>query len=225
VPEAADDDEPPFDVEALIHLLDRHHVEFLVVGGVAGRLHGASRVTKDADCLPDPDQSNMDRLADAMREVHARLSVEGLSDEEARALPIPLDGRWLADQELSTWRTDIGKIDVLMNMPARDGTRLTYADLAARAIEMRVADTTIHVAALGDIIASKEWCNRDKDHQALPELRALHNSAAAPETRPATIDTLVQTAYPTGPTRPSGPGTVQPTAHHDIGPPDHHLGR
>lgn len=91
----------------------------------------------------------MERLAAAMREVNARIRAEGLSDEEAKALPIPLDGRWLSNQEISTRRTDIGKIDVLMNIPVRDGTRLTYNDLAGRAAEMRVGDITIHVDALG----------------------------------------------------------------------------
>jgi hypothetical protein len=35
----------------------------------------------------------------------------------------------------------------------------------------------IRVAALEDIIASKEWANRPKDQAALPELRALAAAA------------------------------------------------
>jgi hypothetical protein len=31
----------------------------------------------------------------------------------------------------------------------------------------------VRVAALDDIIASKEWANRPKDHEALTELRRL----------------------------------------------------
>ena len=58
-----------------------------------------------------------------MKELGARLRVEGLSDVEAAALTVPLDGAWLADREISTWRTDAGDFDVPCNMPARDGTR------------------------------------------------------------------------------------------------------
>jgi len=31
------------------------------------------------------------------------------------------------------------------------------------------------VAGLDDVIASKEWANRPKDHEALPELRQLRD--------------------------------------------------
>lgn len=33
------------------------------------------------------------------------------------------------------------------------------------------------VVGLDELIASKEWANRPKDHEALPELRALHGDA------------------------------------------------
>jgi hypothetical protein len=38
----------------------------------------------------------------------------------------------------------------------------------------------VRVAGLGDIIASKEWANRPKDREALPELHELRDRAARP---------------------------------------------
>jgi len=35
---------------------------------------------------------------------------------------------------------------------------------------------TVHVAALEDIIAAKEYANRPKDREALPELRAIRDA-------------------------------------------------
>lgn len=39
----------------------------------------------------------------------------------------------------------------------------------------------ISLAALEDIIASKEWADRPKDHEALPELYAIRDAQAAAE--------------------------------------------
>ncbi|MGI8686733.1 MAG: hypothetical protein ACR2MO_16865, partial [Acidimicrobiales bacterium] len=48
-----------------------------------------------------------------------------------------------------------------------------YDELIGRAEIQEVHGIAVHVAALGDVIASKEWADRPKDRQALPELRQL----------------------------------------------------
>ncbi len=107
----------------ILGTLDRHGVEYLLVGGVSAQARGAQRVTKDLDLIPRGVNENLNRLAAAMRELHARLSVEGLSDAEAQTLPVRLDAEMLRGLEFSTWRTDAGDLDVLRNIPARDGVR------------------------------------------------------------------------------------------------------
>jgi hypothetical protein len=81
-------DDAPLDVAVLVGSLERHGVEYLVVGGVAAQSYGAAKPTKDFDCLVRREQANLDRLAAAMVELGARLRVGGLTDEEARALPV-----------------------------------------------------------------------------------------------------------------------------------------
>lgn len=46
----------------------------------------------------------------------------------------------------------------------------------------------MHVAALEDVIASKEWAGRPKDIEALPELRSLRSGYSAKEAEPPDID-------------------------------------
>ena len=113
-----------------------------------------------------------------MRELDARLAVEGMTDEEARQLPVHLDGAFLAAMEISTWTTEAGHVDVLSTLPSAEGTPRGYEQLVARANRLATDRVVIRVAALEDIIASKEWANRPKDRQALPELRALRDAAA-----------------------------------------------
>ena len=163
MPSTPDDPEQPtLDLPALLGTLNRYGVEYLVVGGVAANGYGARRLTRDADCVLRGERANLDRLAAAMRELGARLRVEGLSDEEAKALPVQVDGQMLARNEITTWRTDVGDLDVLMNMPARDGRRLRYEDLADRANVIQGEHFAIRAASLADIIASKEWADRPK---------------------------------------------------------------
>ena len=161
------------DDERLTETLARHRVDYLLVGGMGAGAYGALRETSDFDCLAERSIENLDRLAAAMKELGARLRVEGLSDKESATLTVPLDGAWLRNQEITTWRTDAGDFDVLCNMPARDGTRKRYEDFIDRAEHVEMYTSVVTVAALDDIIASKQWANRPKDIDALPELLAL----------------------------------------------------
>jgi len=185
-----------FSPERLVEVFDRHGVEYLIVGGVAARAYGASRETKDFDCLVRRARANLERLAAAMRELHARLRVEGLSDAEAALLPVQIDAVTLNAIEISTWRTDAGDLDVLVDIPGRDGERRLYDDLAANSRALDYAGIAVRVAGLSDIIASKEWANRPKDQEALPELYDLRDRAersaedpAAPAADSRTSDT------------------------------------
>ncbi len=140
---------------------------------VAAIAHGATRPTSDLDCVARRSGTNLDRLAAALRELNARLRVAGLSDEEAAALPTQLDRDTLGRMEISTWRTDAGDLDVLVDIPDRSGRRMRFDELISRAAVQDVHGRTVRIAALDDVIASKEWADRPKDRDALPELRAL----------------------------------------------------
>ena len=58
----------------------------------------------------------------------------------------------------------------LTSPTAMDGG-MHYDELMSRAEVQDVHGVAVHVAALDDIIASKEWADRPKDREALPELR------------------------------------------------------
>ena len=155
-------------------MFDRHEVDYLIVGGVAGNLHGASRLTGDLDALARSTRDNLDRLADALRDLNAFLRVGGLTDDEARLLPVVIDGTMLFQAQISTWRTDAGDLDIMHSLPDRTGRHVGYDELASRAREIRTdRGVVVSVAALGDVIASKQWADRPKDREALPELLAL----------------------------------------------------
>lgn len=115
---------------------------------------------------------------------NARLRVAGLSDEAAKGLPTQLHAASFERMQLSTWRTDAGDIGILADMPNRAGELLGDADLAPRAVSVSLASGTILPAALDDVIASKEFADRPKDHDALPELRQLRRAQLAEHPHP-----------------------------------------
>jgi hypothetical protein len=163
-------DEPPeLRAAELLAALARHGVSFLVVGGVGCQLHGAERLTRDLDVCPEWGEDNFVRLAAALDELDARLRLPpDMGDFE-----IPPDARLLRRTATTHWRTRAGDVDVMLSIPDKRGRRMEFPELASRSIELKLADAEILVAALEDIIASKEHADREKDREALPELRRL----------------------------------------------------
>jgi len=103
-----------------------------------------------------------------------------MTDEESRALKVPIDGPTIQAFGNSTWMTDAGGLDILFEIPDREGNRQRYEDLAPRSVTAVSAGLTVRLAALEDIIASKEHADRPKDHEALPELHQLHERQGGP---------------------------------------------
>jgi hypothetical protein len=177
----------PLDLGRLIAALDRFGVDYLLCGGSAAAAYGAVRPTEDADFVVRRERANLDRLAGAMRELHARLRVARLSDDEARLLPVQLDAGTLLDLSITTWMTDAGPFDVLAGLEDSDGRLVPYEELVERGSVLRGDGFGIHAAALEDIIRAKERADRPKDREALPELYAIrdaHSGPASTETHP-----------------------------------------
>ncbi len=161
---------PPLQAAALLQLLDRHGVRYVVVGGLAATVHGATRVTFDIDLVPEWTDDNLGRLACALREVGAELQ----APESVAPIAFPIDERSLRQFEVSTWRTRLGDLDVIIGTPtATRGALARYETLKVKAVEREAFGVTILVAGLDDIIESKQALSRESDLVALPELHRL----------------------------------------------------
>jgi hypothetical protein len=170
---------PALDLGRLIGALDRHGVKYLLCGGAAATAYGAQRPSEDADFVVGRERANLDRLGEAMRDLNARLRVAGMTDGEAKLLPVQIDGATLADLSITTWMTDAGPFDVLAGLEAPNGHLATYEELVQRASVLHGDGFVIHAASLDDIIRAKERADRPKDQEALPELRAIRDTRDA----------------------------------------------
>jgi len=123
------------------------------------------------DVCPAWDRENLDRLAQALRELGARLSGD---DAPPEGLAVPIDGVMLSRMEIGTWRTIAGDLDVLLGIPRESRWDLArYEYLRENAVAIEIGETTVLAASLEDITRSKEIANRTPDQEALPELREL----------------------------------------------------
>ncbi|HYN31709.1 MAG TPA: hypothetical protein VES40_03725 [Ilumatobacteraceae bacterium] len=144
----------------------------MLVGGFGSQLHGAHRQTFDIDLVPSTAASNEQRLADALKELDARLRVAGMTDDEARQLSVVIDAATIRAFGSTTWMTDAGPLDVLTELPVAGGRR-TFADLEQRTTDVEFSGVIVRIASLDGIIDSKSHADRPKDRDALPELRKL----------------------------------------------------
>ena len=151
-------------------MLDAAKVAYVVVGGLAGTVHGAQRVTFDIDIVPDWTAANLRRLASALRSMGARLRVAGSPEP----VDFPLDEVSLRGFEVSTWRTRLGDLDVVMGTPTSTSGKLRdFKELKANSVKRSAFGVTILIAGLDDIIESKAALGREPDLVALPELHRL----------------------------------------------------
>ncbi|MEE8601322.1 nucleotidyl transferase AbiEii/AbiGii toxin family protein [Euzebya tangerina] len=161
------------DTERLIRTLQDHGVRFVLVGGMAAVAHGSALPTEDVDIAPARDEANMDRLAAALRELGARIRT---GDPDGVAFPINT-GFLVSQPHMLNLTTDAGDLDLTITPSGfPDG----YATLIDDAVELDLGGgTQVMVASLADVITSKEAAGRDKDHRALPYLRALQEEIAS----------------------------------------------
>ncbi|MEM9204437.1 MAG: hypothetical protein AAGC53_22580 [Actinomycetota bacterium] len=160
----------PLDPACVFANLAEHEVDYVLIGGLAAVLHGSTAMTNDADIVPDPAPANLGRLATALRSLDARLRVP----ETPNGLPFEPHPALLGSMRVLNLTTRCGDLD----LAAEPAGIESYALLEQNAIVFRVTGQRVRVAALADIIRSKEAAGRPKDHATLPILRALEQEIA-----------------------------------------------
>lgn len=147
----------------MLEALEAQRARFVIIGGTAAVIGGATHLTFDLDITPDRSTENLDRVAAALRGLGARVHELPAEAEEI----FRLDGRTLAQG--STWKfiTEHGELDVVLDP---DGTK-GYDDLRRNAVTTEVYGLTLLVASLEDVIRSKEAADRPRDRLVLDDLR------------------------------------------------------
>jgi len=134
------DPEAPLDAEVILEVLAGHAVEYVIVGGLAVQTHGHVRTTVDIDVFPGPERSNLERLADALNELDARVLNHGSEGLAIDAAMLPRATMW-------QFATRHGAID----------------ELRQRALEIGLGNMKIAVVGRDDLINMKRASGRPAD--------------------------------------------------------------
>lgn len=160
-----------FDPLGALEALLKSKVDFVLIGGLAARLHGSPTVTNDLDISHSKDRANLERLAECLSRMNAALRLP----DPGEHVEVDLDWRLLHAADNFTFVTDFGPLDCLA-LPA--GIE-SYEELAKRAIKMDLGDVAIRVASLDDLMAMKRAAGRRKDLIELEILAALKDETEA----------------------------------------------
>jgi hypothetical protein len=161
----------PFEPDRILRTLLDHDVRFVVIGGLAGNLRGTPVVTHDIDVCYLRERDNLERLASALADLHARLRAAHEEDE----LPFTLDARALVLGDTFRLRTDFGPLDILATPSGTGG----FDDLDGAATTERIGEGLfVRVASVEDLIRMKRAAGRTKEQFHLPELEALRDEIA-----------------------------------------------
>jgi len=151
------------DDKALLRRLQQHEVEFVIIGGVCGIMHGVTLVTTDLDvcCRFSPD--NLYRIQAAVRELHPyhRLAPNKLPLELTDELCSRLQNLYL--------QTDLGKLDCLGEVAGIGD----YEAVLGNSVSFELSYGNFRVLSLDAAIASKEAIGRPRDLEAVRQLRAI----------------------------------------------------
>ncbi len=138
------DPDAPLDAERILKTLAQHHVDYVLIGGLAVQTHGHVRTTNDADLIPAPEPANLERLAAALRALDAKVLNPG--EEET-----PIDAKMLPRSTIWQFATRDGGVDVMHEVPGG----LPFSELSERTLHVRLGEIDVPVVGLDDLIRMK----------------------------------------------------------------------
>lgn len=163
--------EPEFDPAPILRTLEKHDVDFVVVGGLAGLAYGSRYPTNDTDVAYARTRDNLERLAAALRELEATLRGAPPGD------PFMLDAVSLANGANFTFDTKFGALDILGDPAGAP----RYEALRKNSVTTTLFGVAVRVASLDHLIAMKEATGRPGDLVVASEYRVISDELRRPK--------------------------------------------
>jgi hypothetical protein len=157
-------DEPSLNAAAIVEVLVRHDVHFVVIGAFAAIAQGTPiPATRDIDMTPESTADNLNRLSAALEQLQAKIRTDAVEG----GLPFDHSSKSLGQAEFWNLICPYGEFDISFHP---SGFENGYADLVVRSHKVLVDGIEVPIAHLSDVIRSKEAAGRPKDLRVLPIL-------------------------------------------------------
>ncbi len=147
----------------LLKRLNERDVEFVIVGGMAGVLHGSSLVTHDLDICAPLTRDNISRIQKALAGLAARFR---MTPNKLAVSENPDDYVGYKNLYLLT---DWGQLDILSEITGIGD----FAKVVQHTITVELGSMECRVLDLNALILAKKALNLPKDRQAIIELEAI----------------------------------------------------
>jgi len=138
-------------------------VDFVIVGGYAGVVHGCTLVTQDMDICCSFSPGNLLALQKAVADLHpvhrmtpARQPLQLTTEDVGQFRNLYLD-------------TDLGHLDCLSEIQGLGG----YDDVAKTSQTIEIDGMPLRVLTIDALIVAKEAMNRPRDREAVRQLKAI----------------------------------------------------
>ncbi len=143
------------DFIAFIRALNTAGARFMLIGGFAGIAHGNVRYTQDMDIWVEPTRENAGCVLRVLNDFGwiNPPSLEALTQSERH------------------FRT--GEVPTMINLSTGVGTVFRFAPYFERSLTINIADVTLQVLGLDDLIEIKKYAGRNKDLADLDMLLAI----------------------------------------------------
>ena len=152
----------------ILNQLHDHHVDFVIVGGVAAALHGNPRVTFDLDVVPSLAPDSWTAIVDLLWSMGARPRIPETLE---RIRDVEQIRQWQREKGMLAlnFRTPDGstEVDLLVSESDRiDGLR-------QRAVKIAIEGRTFFVASIDDLIMMKQQAGRPQDLLDIAQLQDI----------------------------------------------------
>ena len=161
------------DLSRMLAVLHAQHVEFAMIGGMAARVHGSTRVTPDVDLVYSRTDANIARLVKALAPINPY----------PRGAPPKLPFAWTTDTVKAglnfSLQTTLGDVDLLSEVVG--GGR--YENLVGHCSAEKLFGHATFVVSLPWLIRLKRAAGQPRDFEAIAELEVIQEFTASQQAR------------------------------------------
>ena len=147
----------------LLDRLVRAGVDFVLVGGFAGVMHGCSYITEDIDICCDFAPANLLLLQEALSGLHP---VHRMTPNRKPLQLTEATCRQLKNLYLDT---DLGQLDTISFVDGVGG----YKEVKNASVVVELGQIQLRVMNIDALIEAKKAMNRPRDREAILQLEAL----------------------------------------------------
>src|SRR4030043_819749 len=133
------------DFKELLELLNKHNVEYMIVGGYALAFHGAPRYTGDLDIFIRPDSMNAQRIMRALKDFG--FESVGLTEEDFKK----------PDNVIQLGVPPV-RVDIVTSL-----TGIPWESALEQRVQGRYGDVQVHYIGREQFILNKRSMGRKKD--------------------------------------------------------------